>query len=264
MNTLAIDVGGTNIKLLATGQREPVKIPSGPTMTAEKMVRDVLEAARTWDYQRVSIGYPGPVVDGKPLSEPYHLGQGWVDFDYQGQLGHPVRLLNDAAMQALGSYQGGRMLFLGLGTGLGSAMVIGKTVVPLELAHLPYRKGRTFEDYVGLRGLERLGKKKWRRAVCDVVARLKAAMVADYVVLGGGNARRLHAFPPGTLPGDNRNALLGGFRLWEEELAIASPSHPSYMGAPAVPAAAAAGSNGRSGHPQFAAEESAGVETPGV
>ena len=146
-----------------------------------------------------------------------------------------MKLLNDAAMQALGSYQGGRMLFLGLGTGLGSAMVIGKTVVPLELAHLPYRKGRTFEDYVGLRGLDRLGKKKWRRAVADVVARLKAAMVADYVVLGGGNARRLRSLPPDTRLGDNRNAFLGGFRLWEEDLSVASPSHPSYGAPSALP-----------------------------
>ena len=151
-------------------------------MTADEMVRAVLEATHDWDYEVVSIGYPGPVVDGKPLREPYNLGKGWIDLDYQGRFGRPVKLLNDAAMQALGSYQGGRMLFLGLGTGLGSALVIGKTVVPLELAHLPYRKGRTFEDYVGLRGLERLGKKKWRRAVADVVG---AAEGGD-----GGRLRR--------------------------------------------------------------------------
>jgi polyphosphate glucokinase len=168
------------------------------------------------------------VVDGKPLREPYNLAAGWADFDYPGRLGRPVRLINDAAMQALGSYQGGRMLFLGLGTGLGSAMVIGKTLAPLELAHLPYRKGRTFEDYVGLRGLERLGKKKWRRAVSDVVARLKAALLADYVVLGGGNSKRIRRLPPDTRLGDNRNAFLGGFRLWEEDIAVASPSHPRY------------------------------------
>ncbi len=235
MKTLVIDVGGTNVKLLATGRQEVVKIPSGFKMTAVALVEAVLAAAHDWDYETVSIGYPGPVVDGRPLREPYNLGSGWVDFDYPGRLGRPVRLLNDAAMQALGSYQGGRMLFLGLGTGLGSAMVIGKTVVPLELAHLPYRKGRTFEDYVGLRGLERLGKRKWRRAVADVVARLKTAMVADYVVLGGGNVNRLRSLPRDTRPGDNRNALIGGFRLWEEDVAIASPSHPSYGAAPAVP-----------------------------
>ena len=231
MKTLVIDVGGTNIKFLATGQQEAEKVPSGSKMTAEGMVQAVVGATQTWDYEVVSIGYPGPVVDGRPLREPHNLGQGWVDFDYQGQFGRPVRLLNDAAMQALGSYQGGRMLFLGLGTGLGSAMVIGKTVVPLELAHLPYRKGQTFEDYVGIRGLDRRGKKKWRRAVADVVTRLKAAMVADYVVLGGGNAKQLRSLPLDTRLGDNRNAFLGGFRLWEEDLLIASPSHPSY-GAP--------------------------------
>ena len=180
-------------------------------MTADEMVRAVLDATHDWDYEAVSIGYPGPVVDGRPLREPYNLGKGWIDLDYQGQFGRPVKLINDAAMQAIGSYQGGRMLFLGLGTGLGSAMVIGKTVVPLELAHLPYRKGRTFEDYVGLRGLERLGKKKWRRAVADVVARLKAAMVADYVVLGGGNAKRIRRLPHDTRLGDNRNAFLAAF-----------------------------------------------------
>ncbi len=234
MKTLVIDVGGTNIKLLATGQQfatgqqEVVKIPSGPEMTADGMVRAVLGAAHDWDYEVVSIGYPGPVVDGRPLREPYNLGKGWIDLDYQSRFGRPVKLINDAAMQAVGSYQGGRMLFLGLGTGLGSAMVIGRTVVPLELAHLPYRKGRSFEDYVGLRGLDRLGKNKWRQAVADVVARLKTAMVADYVVFGGGNAKRLRSLPPDTRLGDNRNAFLGGFRLWEEDVSIASPGHPSY------------------------------------
>lgn len=228
MKTLVIDVGGTNIKLLATGQEEVCKIPSGPDMTAEGMLRAVLKAAHDWDYEAVSIGFPGPVVDGRPLREPYNLGKGWIDLDYQGRFGRPVKLINDAAMQALGSYQGGRMLFLGLGTGLGSALVIGKTVVPLELAHLPYRKGRTFEDYVGLRGIKRRGKKKWRRAVADVVARLKAAMVADYVVLGGGNAKRIRRLPRDTRLGNNRNAFLGGFRLWEEDVSIASPSHPPF------------------------------------
>lgn len=204
-----------------------MRIPSGETMTAVAMIQAVLGATQDWDYEVVSIGYPGPVVDGRPLREPYNLGKGWIDLDYQERLGRPVRLINDAAMQALGSYQGGRMLFLGLGTGLGSAMVVGKSVVPLELAHLPYRKGRTFEDYVGLRGLDRLGKKKWRRAVADVVARLKSAMVADYVILGGGNAKRLRSLPLNARLGDNRNAFLGGFRLWEEDVFVASPSHPS-------------------------------------
>lgn len=237
MKTLVIDVGGTNIKLLATGQQEICKIPSGPEMTAEGMIQAVLGATHDCDYEVVSIGYPGPVVDGRPLREPHNLGKGWIDLDYQGRFGRPVKLVNDAAMQALGSYQGGRMLFLGLGTGLGSALVIGKTVVPLELAHLPYRKGRTFEDYVGLRGLERFGKRRWRRAVADVAQRLKAAMVADYVVLGGGNAKRIRDLPLDTRLGDNRNAFLGGFRLWEEDVSIASPSHPSYGLSPSLPRA---------------------------
>jgi polyphosphate glucokinase len=245
MKTLVIDVGGTNIKLLATGQQEVCKIPSGPEMTADGMIRAVLGATHDWDYEVVSIGYPGPVVDGRPLREPYNLGKGWIELDYQGRFGRPVKLINDAAMQAVGSYQGGRMLFLGLGTGLGSAMVIGKTVVPLELAHLPYRKGRTFEDYVGLRGLERLGKKKWSRAVTDVVTRLKTAMVADYVVLGGGNAKRMRDLPLDTRSGDNRNAFLGGFRLWEEDVSIASPAHPSYGAAAAEPTAEEAKNRGK-------------------
>ena len=206
----------------------------------------MLAATHDWDYQSVSIGYPGPVVDGRPLCEPHNLDKGWVDFDYQAQLGRPVKLINDAAMQALGSYQGGRMLFLGLGTGLGSAMVLGKTLVPLELAHLPYRKGRTFEDYLGIRGIERLGKKKWRRAVADVTARLKAAMVADYVVLGGGNAKRLRSLPPDARLGDNRNAFLGGFRLWEEDVSVASPSHPSVPARSSSLPTAASGTNAES------------------
>jgi polyphosphate glucokinase len=235
MKTLVIDVGGTHVKLLATGRREVVKIPSGPEMTADAMVEAVLAATHDWAYEAVSIGYPAPVVDGRPLREPHNLGKGWIDLDYQGRFGRPVKLINDAAMQALGSYQGGRMLFLGLGTGLGSAPVLGKTVVPLELAHLPYRKGRTFEDYVGLRGIERFGKGKWRRAVADVAARLKAAMVADYVVLGGGNAKKIHSLPPDTRLGDNRNAFLGGFRLWEEDVSVASPSHPAYDSSLSLP-----------------------------
>jgi predicted NBD/HSP70 family sugar kinase len=216
MKILVIDVGGTNVKVLATGQTEMRKIPSGPEMTAEQMVKDVKEATKDWDYEAVSIGYPGPVVKGKPLLEPRNLGPGWVGFDFPAKFGKPVRVVNDAAMQALGSYEGGRMLFLGLGTGLGTAMIVNKVVVPLELAHLPYKKGRTFEDYVGIRGLNRMGKKKWHRAVEDVVARVKAALIADYVVIGGGNSKKLNQLPEGARLGENSNAFLGGYRLWED------------------------------------------------
>jgi polyphosphate glucokinase len=216
MKILVIDVGGTNVKVRAAGQPEPVKIPSGPTLTAQDMVEKVLEATRDLEYDVVTIGYPGPVVHGQPHVEPHNLGGGWVGYDFAKHFARPVKVINDAAMQALGSYEGGRMLFLGLGTGLGSALVVEKVVVPLEFAHLPYRKGRTFEDYVGERGLKRLGKKRWRRAVEDVVARLKSAVVADYIVLGGGNARKLKRLPPDARLGSNENAFLGGLRLWED------------------------------------------------
>lgn len=214
-NILVIDIGGTNVKVLAAGQEEVRKIPSGPTMTVQDMVSKVMTATADWTYEVVSIGYPGPVVQGQPLLEPKNLARGWVGFDYQGHFGRPVKILNDAAMQALGSYDGGRMLFLGLGTGLGSALIIDRVIAPLELAHLPYKKGRTFEDYLGQRGLTRVGRKKWQAAVEDVAARLKAALVADYVVLGGGNAKQLDRLPPGARLGDNSHAFVGGFRLWE-------------------------------------------------
>jgi polyphosphate glucokinase len=213
---LAIDVGGTHVKVLVTGQREPRKIPSGPTMTAGQMARQVKRLVRDWKYDAVSIGYPGPVVHGRPLREPYNLGKGWVGFDFRKAFGRPVQVINDAAMQALGSYRGGRMLFLVIGTGLGSAMIVDGIIEPMELGHLPYKKGKTYEDYIGLRGLERLGKKKWRRHVADVVEQLQAAMEPDYVVLCGGNAKKLKKLPPHTRRGDNRNAFLGGFRLWEK------------------------------------------------
>jgi polyphosphate glucokinase len=180
------------------------------------MVDGVLQLVSDWTYDVITIGYPGPVINGRLALEPRNLGSGWVDFDFAAHFGKPVKLINDAAMQALGSYEGGRMLFLGLGTGLGSALIIENVVAPLELAHLPYKKGRTFEDYVGLRGLKRLGKKKWQKAVEDVVARLQAALVADSVVLGGGNAKLLKRLPPGARMGDNRNAFLGGVRVWEK------------------------------------------------
>ena len=213
---LVIDVGGTHIKVLASGQREARKIDSGPTMTAANMVRKVKDLVKDWDYDVVTIGYPGPVVHGKPLHEPHNLGPGWIKFDYEKAFQRPVRIINDAAMQALGSYKKGRMLFLGLGTGLGSAMIANGILQPMELAHLPYKKG-TYEDYVGLRGLEHLGKKKWRREVAKVVGLLGDALEPDEVVLGGGNACKVKELPAKTRLGSNDNAFLGGFRVWESK-----------------------------------------------
>jgi len=218
MKILAIDVGGTHVKLLLSGRRVPVKIPSGPRMTPRRMVSAVKRLTDGWRHDVVSIGYPGPVLHGRAVAEPHNLGPGWVGFDFKTALGRPVRMVNDAAMQALGSYRGGRMLFLGLGTGLGSALIVDGSLEPMELAHLPYKKGRTYEDYVGLRGLERLGKKRWRRAVADVAMRLKTALEAEDVVLGGGNAKLLKTLPPDARLGDNANAFIGGFRLWEQDV----------------------------------------------
>lgn len=217
MPVLVIDVGGTHIKLLAQGQQAPIKIASGLTMTAKLMASEVAKATAEakWKYNEISIGYPGPVVHSKPVMEPHNLAPGWVGFDYPDALGRPVRMINDAAMQALGSYRNGRMLFLGLGTGLGSAMVVEGIVQPMELAHLPYRNGQTYEDYVGLRGLERLGKKRWRKRALDVIDRLAAALVVDYVVVGGGNAKLLKDLPKGVELGANDNAFRGGFKLWD-------------------------------------------------
>jgi len=215
MNVLVIDVGGTHIKVLASGRRRVVKIPSGPDMTARRMVRLVLEAVDGWKYSRVSIGYPGVVSHGRPLAEPKNLGKGWVGFDFAKSFGCPVKVVNDAAMQALGSYRGGRMLFLGLGTGLGSAMIVDGILEPMEIAHLPYKKGRTYEEYVGAAGLERVGRKKWRRHVADVTTRLMAALEADYVVLGGGNVKHLRTLPRGVRRGANAQAFVGGIRLWQ-------------------------------------------------
>lgn len=211
---LVVDVGGTNVKLLATGQREARKFPSGPAMTAEAMVRVAKKTAKDWDYDVVSIGYPGPVVHGRLLREPHNLAPGWVNFDFQRAFGRPVKIVNDAAMQALGSYKGGRMLFLGLGTGLGSAMIVDGLLEPMELAHLPYKNGRTYEDYVGIRGLKRLGTKKWQQHVAKVVRQLRDALMVEEVVLGGGNVKRLDHLPPGARLGNNANAFAGGFRIW--------------------------------------------------
>jgi predicted NBD/HSP70 family sugar kinase len=200
--------------MLATGHRTPREIASGPAMTPRVMLAAVKRLTADWSYDVVSIGYPGVVVHGRPVAEPHNLGRGWVGFDFRKAFGRPVRVINDAAMQALGSYRRGRMLFLGLGTGLGSAMVVDGMIEPMELAHLPYRKGRTYEDYVGARGLRRLGEKRWRRHVGKVMKLLKAALAADEIVVGGGNARRLKALPRGARRVDNENAFVGGFRLW--------------------------------------------------
>ena len=216
---LVVDVGGTSVKILATGQNQHRSFPSGPKLTPKQMISGVKKLAADWTYEVVSVGYPGPVLRGCPVAEPYNLGRGWVGFEFAAAFGRPVKVVNDAAMQALGSYQGGKMLFLGLGTGLGTAMIVEGIVEPMELGHLPYKK-HTYEDYVGEAGLERHGKKKWRRHVADVVARLIAALEPDDTVIGGGNVTKLAALPPGSRAGDNANAFRGGFRLWGEENAL--------------------------------------------
>jgi len=216
MNILVIDVGGTHIKVRATGHKTQVQIPSSPKMTANKMVAAVRKIIVGWKYDAITVGYPGLVLHGHIVGEPHNLGHGWVNFNFKKTFGSPVKIINDAMMQALGSYRGKRMLFLGLGTGLGSAMIVDGVLEPMELAHLPYKKGRTYEDFIGQAGLKLLGKKKWRRHVNDVVKQLKAALEADYVVLGGGNARLLKKLPPGSQIGDNANAFRGGLRLWKK------------------------------------------------
>lgn len=214
MKILVVDVGGTHIKVSSTDHPDPVKIRSGHSMTPEKIVLDVKEETSGWQYEALTIGYPGAVLHGRIASEPFNLGHGWVGYDFKKSFNCPVKIINDAAMQALGSYKGGRMLFIGLGTGLGTALIVDGIIEPMELAHLPYKKGRTYEDYAGLRGLKKYGKKKWRNNVNDVVCKLKTALEADYVVLGGGNARLIKKFPEGTLRGKNSNAITGGFRIW--------------------------------------------------
>jgi polyphosphate glucokinase len=218
MRILVVDVGGSHVKVLATGRRTPIKIPSGPDMTPAAMVRDVRAATRGWRYEGVAVGYPGAILHGKPVAEPRNLGAGWVGFNFRKAFGCSVKVVNDAAMQALGSYKGGRMLFLGLGTGLGSAMIIDGVLEPMELGHLPYRKGRTYEEYVGKAGLKRLGKKKWRRTVVDVLKRLKTALEVNDVVVGGGNAKLLGSLPPGIRVGRNAYAFVGGYRLWNNDV----------------------------------------------
>jgi polyphosphate glucokinase len=214
---LVVDIGGTHVKVLATGQKSSRKCPSGPTMTPRKMVRTVKELVRDWKFECVSLGFPGPVINGHPLREPHNLGRGWVGFDFEKAFACPVKVINDAAMQALGSYQGGRMLFLGLGTGLGSAMIVDGMLQPMELAHLIYKRGKTYEDYLGLRGLQRSGKRKWRHHVIKIAKKLKAALGADYVMLGGGNTKELNKLPAGIRLGKNENAFIGGFSLWRDQ-----------------------------------------------
>ena len=213
MKVLVVDIGGNHVKLLATGQSELRKLDSGPLLTPEIMMEQIAGLISDWEHDAVSIGYPGPVQDNRPLAEPHNLGPGWVAFNFEAAFDRPIKIINDAAMQAIGSYQGGRMLFLGLGTGLGSALIIENIVQPMELGHLPYKKG-TFEDYVGQRGLDRNGKKEWRDDVADVVARLTAALRPSDVVIGGGNVKKLKDLPPGTRAGHNADAFGGGFRLW--------------------------------------------------
>jgi polyphosphate glucokinase len=216
MRVLAIDIGGTWIKVLVSDQRQPRKIPSSPLLTPKCLVDEVRGAVIGWMFDVISLGYPGPVLNNRPVLDPWNLGHGWVGFDFKAAFGCPVRIINDAAMQALGSYRGGKMLFLGLGTGLGSCMVVDGILEPMELGHLPY-KDATFEDYVGVRGLERFGEDKWREHVADVVARLIAALEPEDVVLGGGNVKRLPRLPAGCRAGDNDDAFVGGFRLWEPD-----------------------------------------------
>jgi len=228
VKVLVIDIGGTHVKLLATGQDEPREFDSGPTLTPARMVAGVTKVGRGWKYDVISMGYPGVVHHGRPIAEPHNLGKGWVRFDYRTELGRPVKIVNDAAMQALGSYRGGKMLFLGFGTGLGSTLIVDGVVEPMELGHLPYKKG-TYEEYVGQRGLEKRGKNEWRRYVADVVARLTAALEPDDVVLGGGNVKKLKELPPGTRAGDNSNAFLGGFRLWDDASAGKGSSMPKLV-----------------------------------
>lgn len=215
MNILVIDVGGTNVKVKVHGVTELRKLPSGPDLTGQQMVDGVKALVADWTFDGISIGYPGPVIHGRIAKDPVNLGHGWFEFDFATGFNKPVKIINDAAMQALGSYQGGRMLFLGLGTGLGNTLILDGVIAPMELGHLPYKKGKTFEEYVGNSGMKRFGRRKWQAAVFDVVQRLRDALLPDYVVLGGGNVKKLDELPPGCRQGDNDNAFVGGARLWE-------------------------------------------------
>jgi polyphosphate glucokinase len=220
---LAIDVGGSHVKVMTNKDRVKREFVSGPDLSAKTMVKEVRKLTEDWSYDVISVGYPGVVVRNRPHVEPHNLGRGWAGFDFEKAFGRPTRVVNDAVMQALGSYRGGRMLFLGLGTGLGSAMILDGVLVPMELGHLPYRKGRTFEDYVGIAGLKRLGQKKWKRRVAEVIGDLAAALQPEYIILGGGNVAKLDKLPAKAKRGNNADAFEGGFRLWDERPGKSSP-----------------------------------------
>ena len=241
MNTLVIDIGGTNVKLWKTGEGDKVKFPSGKDLTPQGLVGGAREAATGWAFNRVSIGYPGDVLHGRPTAEPYNLGNGWVEFDFAAAFGCPVRIMNDACMQALGSYEGGRMLYLGLGTGLGTTFITDGKIVPLALGHLNFCRGESFDYYLSRKGLELHGVKRWRRAVFESAAMLKTAFVADYVVLGGGNAKKLEELPEGCRRGGNQNAYFGGLRMWEDAAAppAAAPAESPALAVFPEPTAAA-------------------------
>lgn len=224
MNLLVLDIGGNNVKIWRTGFADKLKVPSGRDFTPQMMVKRVKEAIGDWEYHRVSIGYPGHVINGRPVKEPYNLGDGWVDFDYETAFGRPLRIMNDSAMQALGSYEGGRMLYLGLGTGFGTALVIDGHLVPLELGHLLLTPEYTFEASIGRIGLEELGEKRWQKMVSLAVEALQPAFLADYVVLGGGNVKKIEELPEGCRRGGNERAFLGGVRMWDDIVAAGKPS----------------------------------------
>ncbi|MEY4770407.1 MAG: hypothetical protein RIQ40_1147 [Planctomycetota bacterium] len=224
-STLAIDIGGTHVKIRIPSEPEKREFESGPTLTPKQMVDGVKKLSTGWKFDSITIGLPAPIRNNKPVKNPVNLGPGWVDFDYDADFGVPVKIINDAAMQAVGSYKAGRMLFLGLGTGLGSCLIVDHGIVPLELAHMPYRKGKTFEDFVGLRGLKKLGKKRWRKQVSDVCDILYAALLPDEIVIGGGNVKNLKELPDHCRAGDNANAFEGGFRLWQKDWASAVPEY---------------------------------------
>lgn len=219
MNILVIDIGGTHVKVgLSSQPKEKRKFDSSPKLTPEETVQGVKNLLQDWTFDAITIGYPGVVKDNKPAHEPHNLGVGWLGFDFAKAFSCPVKVINDAALQAIGNYNGGKMLFLGLGTGLGTTLIVDGTIIPMEAGHLPYKNDKSFEEYVGVNGLETRGKKKWRKSVIEVVQILKAAFVADDVVLGGGNSKKLKKLPEGTRLGDGMAAFTGGFRLWHTPL----------------------------------------------